>query len=111
MHRTDVIAGSAITLRIFDLHQAVVGVLDVALKDVLAQLQQFVLGGAFVEDEEHLDTIECINGLKGDLARIARPDANQQQLFHHSSFPGSASRHCRPAEGQWQCTAYQIEKL
>ncbi|MNP52440.1 hypothetical protein D3C76_1468340 [compost metagenome] len=111
MHRTDIVAGRTLTLLILDLHQAIARLLDIAFENVLAQLQQLILDRAFVEDEEHLGTVQRIDGLKGDLARIARPDTDQQQLFHCSSFHGSASRHCRPAEGQWQCAAYQIEKL
>ncbi|MNH18096.1 hypothetical protein D3C79_777900 [compost metagenome] len=87
LHCTDIVAGRAIAQRVIDLHQAIPGLIDVTFENVLAQLQQLILDRALVEHEEHLGTVQPVDGFKGDLARIARPDTNQQQLFHCKSLP------------------------
>ncbi|MCY1444417.1 hypothetical protein D9M71_608890 [compost metagenome] len=87
MHRTDIVAGGLRPPRVVDLYHSKPWLADVTFENVLAQLQQLILDRALVEHEEHLGTVQPVDGFKGDLARIARPDTNQQQLFHCKSLP------------------------
>ena len=89
LHRAQVVIGLAIACRVGHLHQAVAALGPVALQDGLAQVHQFVLVAALVEHEEHAGLAQRIDRLVGDLARVTRADADQQQVFHCPALCGN----------------------
>ena len=74
----------AVTLRITDLHHPVTRCADIALADVQAQAYQVVGGLALVQHKQHIGTVERVDGLHGDMFRVAGANANQQECFHLS---------------------------
>ncbi|MNR05663.1 hypothetical protein D3C85_1217060 [compost metagenome] len=76
--------------------KAVIVIGDVALANFPAQVDQFVFALALVHEEKHVDPIQRLHCLHGDVIGVAGADADNQKFLHQSvpsgSVPGKRSR-------------------
>jgi len=79
------VVGTGISsLRGFNVDRPITCILDEALADVLSELPQGGLLRTLVGDKEHVDLVQGINRLNGDIIRISGADADDQDLAHSS---------------------------
>jgi drug/metabolite transporter (DMT)-like permease len=91
VHRTLVPArrerGRAVARRFGDVDHAVPRPGDMPAQDLVPGVVQPGPGAALVDAEEHLHPVEGRHGLDGELVRVARAHADDQQLAHPPSVP------------------------
>jgi len=69
---------AALALRALGLDKAVVRIGDVAFAEFAAQVNQLVLVLALVHDEKHIDPVQRLHGLQGNVVGVAGADADDQ---------------------------------
>src|SRR5262245_44444612 len=102
LHRRLVCRGASVALGIPGLDGPVRPVLDVAFADVLAQAKEVLLLAPLVHHEEHVDFVERIDRLHGDVVGIAGANADDEDFSHALTIL------CRSAEGAWSNPAAVI---
>src|SRR3954463_4109875 len=70
---------------------------DVSLAYLQPQARKVFLLRALVGDEERVHSVECIDGLNGDVFRIAGTDADDENFSHRVAFPVARDEHNTPA--------------
>jgi drug/metabolite transporter (DMT)-like permease len=79
--------GRAVARRFGDVDHAVPRPGDMPAQDFVPGVVQPGPGAALVDAEEHLRPVEGRHGLDGELVRVARAHADDQQLAHPPSVP------------------------
>ncbi len=60
---------------------------DVAAADFLAQRDQLGLGRTLVHQEDHVDPVQRVDRLEGEVLGIAGADADDQHALHARPSP------------------------
>jgi len=76
----------SVTFRVLNLDNAIGPVRDVATTYLGAQRHQVVLGSTLVRHEEHIDLVEGLDRLHGDLLWVACTHSDDVDLSHLAPF-------------------------